>query len=80
MEGPNASFKPLNRPRISANRGKCFAKPNPSETPWSFAPGAKATLWKDICFVGCKLEEECKLDFVAPSVDELGKSYAKITP
>ena len=43
-----------------------------------FAPGSAPTSWKDICLIGRRLDDACKLSFIQPTKTTDGDYTAKI--
>ena len=46
--------------------------------PLKFIPGTKVTSWADVCSIGRKLDDECKLDYCEPSKHTDGSLFASI--
>ena len=73
-------------PKVSTLRPatRLSSKPTKSSLPktsnaWTFSSGARASSWKDVCTLGCRLDEDCKLQYFPPSRSVDGKVYAKIS-
>ena len=69
--------RPSNKPNpLPAKQNQ--APSAPTKPAWPFAPGARASSWKDTCSLGRKLDDACKLAFVPPLQTAEGKVCAQI--
>ena len=72
----------INKNASDEGRANSFTRKQGSsfsiQSPLCFVPGLSPSSWKDACMIGGSIDDNCKLEYISPSLSSDGNQYASI--